>query len=77
MQEEDRAALLAAINEAAANLGPKKGASTASQARQAQGTALMKSSNVNQTVARDLVSNATSRVADMRDFAGGNSVPAE
>jgi len=34
MQEGDRAALLAAINEAAANIGPKKGNSTtASQAR--------------------------------------------
>ena len=55
MQEGDRAALLAAINEAAANLGPKSGAGSASQARVAKNNnALIKNSNVNQTVARDL-----------------------
>lgn len=73
MQEVDRAALLAAINDAAANIGSKKaggGATTASQAR-AAGSAMMKNANVNQHIARDLVSNANSRVADMNDFAGG------
>ena len=34
----------------------------------------MKSSNVNQNVARDLVSNANSRVGDMADFAGGQAI---
>ncbi len=34
----------------------------------------MKSSNVNQHVARDLVSNANSRVGDMADFAGGQAI---
>ena len=72
MQGGDRAALLAAINDAAANIGSKKtgGASTVSQAN-AAGSAMMKSANVNQYVARDLVSNANSRVADLNDFAGG------
>ena len=69
MQEGDRAALLAAINDAAANIGPSKKAA-AKQANTAS-SAMMKSSNVNMHVARDLVSNANSRVGDMNDFAGG------
>ena len=69
MQEGDRAALLAAINDAAANIGPSKKAA-AKQANTAS-SAMMKSANVNMHVARDLVSNANSRVGDMNDFAGG------
>ena len=41
-------------------------------ARAQQANALMKNSQVNQTVARDLVSHATSRVADMNDFTNEN-----
>ena len=68
--EGDRAALLAAINEAASSLAKKSEAkSTAkSAARSAAQRDMIKTANVNATVARDLVSNATSRVADMRDF---------
>lgn len=32
---------------------------------------------MNQHVARDLVSNANSRIADMHDFAGANGMSAE
>ena len=56
--EGDRAALLAAINEAANQLGGDK--SKASQ----QGKSLMKESQVNRKVARDLVSNAGSARGD-------------
>ena len=64
--EGDRAALLAAINEAASSLAKKSEAKSA--ARSAAQRDMIKTANVNATVARDLVSNATSRVADMRDF---------
>lgn len=74
MQGGDKAALLAAINDAAANIGSsKKGGGPSAQQTQAAGSAMMKNSNVNQHVARDLVSNANSRVADMNDFAGGRT----
>ena len=66
--EGDRAALLAAINEVASGLKAKK--STASQ-----NSALMKSSQVNANVARDLISNANSRVGDMNDFARRSEGP--
>ena len=68
VHEGDRAALLAAINEAAANMGQKKvgGAAKSSTAS----AALMQKSGVNANIARDLVSNAgASRVGDMADFA--------
>ena len=72
MNEGDRAALLAAIDEAAGNIGKAKGGPN-SVARQKQATELMNKSNVNATVARDLVSNAgNSRIGDMNDFAGGS-----
>ena len=61
----DREALLAAINEAASNIKNKGGPAST------QGQALMKSSQVNARVQRDLISNAGSRVGDMGDFAGG------
>ena len=71
MHENDRAALLAAINEAATNMG-KKGVSGAGKVGNlsAANTALLQGSRVNANVARDLVSHATSasRVADMADF---------
>lgn len=73
MQEGDRSALLAAINDAAANMGGSKKATPSQVKAQNHGTALMKNSNVNQHIARDLVSNANSRVADMNDFAGGSA----
>ena len=66
----DRAALLAAIDEAAASipLRPTGGFKPAGVA--SQGPAMMKSAKVNTHVARDLVSNAgSSRVGDMGDFA--------
>ena len=73
MQGGDKAALLAAINDAAANMGGPN-SKAPSQAKAANhGSALMKNSNVNQNVARDLVSNANSRVADMNDFAPAKS----
>lgn len=56
--EGDRAALLAAINEAAGHLGGDK--SKASQ----KGSNLMKESQVNSRVARDLVSNVGGARAD-------------
>ena len=62
----DKAALLAMINEAAGQLGGKKGVS-GSKASQ-HGTDLLKGSKTNAVVARDLVSNANSRVGDMNDF---------
>ena len=72
MQEGDRAALLAAINDAAANIGSsKKTGPTSTKQANAASSAMMRSANVNQHVARDLVSNANSRVGDMNDFAGG------
>ena len=58
----DRAALLQAINEVAQGFG---GSNKVSQGEQ---NSMMKSSNVNQAVARDLVSNAGSKVANLRDF---------
>mmetsp|Transcript_32431 Transcript_32431/g.40177 ORF Transcript_32431/g.40177 Transcript_32431/m.40177 type:complete len:93 (+) Transcript_32431:87-365(+) len=67
-QEGDRAALLAAINQAATQLGGKKGVSTTGASQ--HGNSLMKGSKVNANLARDLVSNAGSRVADMNDFRG-------
>ena len=74
MQEGDRAALLAAINDAAANIGSsKKGGASAAKQANAASSAMMKNANVNQHVARDLVSNANSRVGDMNDFAPGRS----
>lgn len=71
VHEGDRAALLAAINEAANQLGNNKGAGAkgpgpASVAKQS--SVMMKNAHVNQAVARDLVSHANSRVADMNDF---------
>ena len=62
----NRAALLAAINDAANQLGGKKGVSIASAAK--HGSNLMQGSGVNANLARDLTSNAGSRVADMNDF---------
>ena len=68
--EGDRQALLAAINEAAANMNTAK-----RQAPSEAGSSLMKKSQVNANVARDLVSNANSRVADMNDFIVGGGAP--
>lgn len=64
----DKAALLAAINEAAKDLGGKRGVSGGFALQQS--SALMKNSKVNSTVAKDLVSNAGSKVGDMGDFKG-------
>ena len=60
--EGDKAALLAAINEAAGQLSSNR--SKAPSSKQAQGKQLMQGSKVNATVARDLVSNAGSTRAD-------------
>ena len=48
MQDGDRAALLAAINDAAANIGSsKKGGASATKQANATNSAMMKSANVN------------------------------
>ena len=78
--QEDRAALLAAINDAAANIGTqKRGGPPSATKAMAASSSMMKNANVNQHIARDLVSNANSRVADMNDFAGrtGTKMTAE
>jgi len=54
------------INQAAGELGGKMGVSS-SKASQ-HGNNLLMGSKVNAVVARDLVSNAHSRVGDMNDF---------
>ena len=64
--QEDKAALLAAINEAATKITHKRGG--AADAASNAGSSLMKKANVNANVARDLVSNAGAGVADMKDF---------
>lgn len=69
--EGDRQALLAAINEAATNINVKRQAGPVSNA----GSSLMKKSQVNAHIARDLVSNANSRVGDMNDFVVGGGAP--
>ena len=70
VHEGDRAALLAAINDAAATMrGSKQGGGPKSNAS----AALMQNSRVNANVARDLVSNAgSSRVGEMGDFAAAD-----
>ena len=75
VHEGDRQALLAAINEAAANIGPNAGRGGPSSTT---GSTLMKKAGINATVARDLVSNAGagSRIGDMNDFAGGTNAAA-
>ena len=64
--QEDKAALLAAINEAATKITHKRGG--AADAASNAGSSLMKKANVNANIARDLVSHAGSRVGDMADF---------
>ena len=62
----DRAALLAAINEAAGSIDAKKRRQSA-----VQGQAMMKTAKVHANVARDLVSSAggdAKIIADMNDF---------
>ena len=70
----DRAALLAAIDEAAGTMGQYKpsGGFKSSAGVTSAGDFMMKNARVNKNVARDLVSNAgSSRAGDMGDFAGG------
>ena len=63
--EGNRHALLAAIDQAAQKLN--KGTSVVSQADR-QSNAMMSESKVNANVARDLVSTASTQIADMTDF---------